>query len=215
MKKTIRSVQDVINKLMYILTEEQKKYAILLLIISFIGALLETLGVSAIVPLINAMMTPEVLLENSLVRNVFDTFHISDSGSIVLAVGIGIILLYIFKNLFFIFMAWVRAKYTVKIQRELSVDMMKTYMNKGYRFFLNQNTGELMRGVFNDTSAICNILNYSFKLVVDFLTVILICMYMVIADWVLATAMACLMGLCMLIIYGYFKWKMQSGLHLC
>ena len=59
MKKSMAKVLDVYNKLMYILNTEQKRYGLFLLAMSFVGALLETIGVSAIVPLIQVLMTPD------------------------------------------------------------------------------------------------------------------------------------------------------------
>lgn len=210
MKTGIKKLEDVLKKLMYILTVEQKRYGIFLLILSFIGALLETLGVSAIVPLINALMTPDKILENELAASIFDFLNISESQDIVMTIGLGVILLYILKNLFFILLSWIRAKYACKIQRELSIKMMKTYMDKGYQFFLTKNTSELMRGVFNDTSGVYSFLNQLFKMIVDCMTVALICVYIFITDWSMAVSMVILACFCLLVIYGYFKGKMQK-----
>ena len=200
MKTGIKKLEDVLKKLMYILTVEQKRYGIFLLILSFIGALLETLGVSAIVPLINALMTPDKILENELAASIFDFLNISESQDIVMTIGLGVILLYILKNLFFILLSWIRAKYACKIQRELSIKMMKTYMDKGYQFFLTKNTSELMRGVFNDTSGVYSFLNQLFKMIVDCMTVALICVYIFITDWSMAVSMVILACFCLLVI---------------
>ena len=209
MKKSMAKVLDVYNKLMYILNTEQKRYGLFLLAMSFVGALLETIGVSAIVPLIQVLMTPEQILEKKWIGNIFDFFNIDKNEEIILIFVIGIILVYIFKNLFFIFLSWVRSVYACKIQRELSVYMMKAYMDKGYPFFLTKNTSELMRGVFNDTSSVYNFINQLFRTIVDCLTVALICIYIFVTDTMLALGMVVLAGLCLLIVFGYFKNKMQ------
>lgn len=209
MKNGMKKIIEIFYKLMYILNAEQKRYGMLLLILSFVGAFLETLGVSAIVPLIQALMTPEEILENEWAAKIFEYLNIHRNEEIILATGAGIIFIYILKNLFFIFLSWVRAVYSCKIQRELSVKMMKSYMDKGYRFFLTKNTSELIRGVFNDTNGVYNFINQLFRLIIDFLTVALICIYIFITDWMLAMGMAVLAGVCMLIVFGYFKDKMQ------
>lgn len=210
MKSVVNYMKDVMHKLMYIMNAEQKRYGVLLLVLSFFGALLETLGVSAIVPLINALMTPQVILENEFAGKIFAFLNINESTEIVVIVGLGVILLYVAKNLFFILLSWIRAKYACKIQRELSIFMMKTYMEKGYRFFLTKNTSELMRGVFTDTNGVYSFLNQLFKMIVDCMTVALICVYILINDWIMAVSMVALGGLCMIVIYGYFKGKMQD-----
>lgn len=208
--KSIKSIKDILNKVMYILNKEQKIYGLILIFLSFIGALLETLGVSAIVPLINALMTPEKILENEFVGNVFNQLHITEGSQIIMVIGGGVIILYILKNVFFVLLSWIRAKYASKIQRELSIRMMKTYMDKGYSFFLDKNTGMLMRGVFNDTNGVYSFINQMFKMVIDCLTVVLICIFILMTDWLMAVSMVILSCLCMLIVSSYFKNKMKK-----
>lgn len=209
MGNSLKNIKDIIYKLVYVLSKEHKRLGVLVLTLSFIGALLETLGVSAILPLINALMTPEVILENPLAGPILRTFQVTEKGEIILVVGGGIILLYLFKNIYFIFLAWVRAKYSCKVRRELSVNMMKSYMDRGYRFFLNINTSELLRGVSADTNAVYNLLSQLFKNIVDCMTVVMICIFVLITDWVMAAGIVVLAGLCLVIIYGGFRTKMR------
>ena len=210
MKNSLSKAKDVVEKLMYILNDSQKRYGIIVLFASFMGALLETLGVSVIIPLINALLTPEVLLENEWISEVFEHLNLHNEKDIVFIIGLGTIALYVLKNVFFIFLSWMRAKYACKVQRELSVHMMKTYMDKGYKFFLTRNTSELMRGVFADTNGVYALLNQLFKIIVECMTVMLICIYICVTDWIMALCMIILAFICLLIIYGYFKEKMRT-----
>ena len=54
---------DIQKKLQFIFTKEQKVKFVLLFFILFLGALLELLGVSAIMPLIQVVTNPNVLRE--------------------------------------------------------------------------------------------------------------------------------------------------------
>lgn len=207
----IKSIYHSVTKLMYILNRQQKMYGVLVIIISFIGAILETLGVSLIIPLINALLTPEVLMDNKWVIILMDLFQVETSTSMVLMIGLFTIFLYVFKNAFFIIYCWIKTKYALKVQRELSIHMMKTYMGKGYSFFLNMNTSELMRGVFADTNGVYAFLNQLFKLIIEFLTVFLICIFIMKTDWILAISVVILAVICFVFIYGFFKTKMKKS----
>lgn len=209
MKNMIRSANDVLNKLRYILNKEQKRLGILILCASFVGAALETVGVSAIFPLIQALLTPEQLMTNPIVCKLSAIVHIESVNGIIILIISTVIILYLLKNLFFIFLSWVRAKYASKVKRDLSIKVMNIYMNKGYTFFLSKKTSELNRGVFGDTSAVHAVLSCLFKLIVDCMTIGLICFYILITDWIMAVSMVGLSGLCILIIYGYYKNKMK------
>ena len=210
MNQSLKKVKDVIYKLLYVLDKEHKRLGIFVLLLGFVGAFLETLGVSAILPLINALLTPQVLLESPGLGTVLTGLGTTEKGEIILVVGSGIIMLYLLKNLYFIFLSWVRAKYSCKVRRELSVHMMRSYMDRGYRFFLNVNTSELLRGVSADTNAVYNLLSQLFKNIVDVMTVIMICIFVLITDWVMAAGIVVLALLCLVIIYGGFRTKMKT-----
>lgn len=210
MSDSLKKVKDVIYKLVYVLDKEHKRLGVLVLSLSFVGAFLETLGVSAILPLINALLTPEKILETPFVGPVLIALNATEKSEIILLIGAGIILLYLLKNIYFIFLSWVRAKYSCKVKRELSVNMMKSYMDRGYRFFLNVNTSELLRGVSADTNAVYNLLSQLFKNIVDCMTVLMICIFVLITDWVMAAGMVLLALLCLIIIYGGFRTKMKT-----
>lgn len=209
----IKKIKKLLHYLNTILSSEQKKYGVLLLFLSFLGAVFEVLGVSIIVPMVNLLMNPEILLSNSYVQKLCSLLNINDYRGIVILVGAGTIGVYLGKNIFFIFLAWVRAKYSCKIQRELAVEMMSSYMKHGYTFFLKHNTGDLLRGVTSDTGSVYQVVANGLRMMVDVLTIVLICIFMFISNAQLALAVVILAILCLFLIYKVFrKNMMKSGL---
>ena len=53
---TLRKIRDVYQKLDFILSAEQKKYAILVLFMGMVAALLELLGVAVIIPILDMLI---------------------------------------------------------------------------------------------------------------------------------------------------------------
>lgn len=209
----MKKIQKLVHYINAILTKEQKKYGVLLLFLSFIGATFELLGVSIIVPMVTLLMNAESLLSNSYIQKASDLLHINDFSGIVILIGAGTIGIYVIKNIFFVFLSWVRAKYSCKIQRELSVEMMSSYMKHGYSYFLRHNTGDLLRGVSGDTGSVYLVIANGLKLMVDILTIALICIFMLISNSQLAFVVIILALLCIFLIYKVFRKNMQkSGL---
>lgn len=116
------------------------------MIMTLMGAICETLGVSIILPLVQVMIAPQQLRNNTMVAPIIDFFHLDSDTALIWAIGVSVIAVYLGKNLFLFFLSYVRVKYACKIERELSVEMIDSYMKRGYVFFLNTSTGELMRG---------------------------------------------------------------------
>lgn len=206
-----KKIKIVFRQLFSILTVEQKRLAVLVLFCSMMGALLETLGVSIISPLVSMLMNPEELMKASYVQKIGELFSISEHSQMIYYVGGGVIALYLFKNVFFIFLSWVRSKYSCKVVRELSIEMMSSYMKRGYMFFTNHNTSELINGVIVDVGSVYLIVGNGLKIIVDLLTIALICVYMVIKDTKLALIVMVLAGVCLVLVLKIFRKSMLSS----
>lgn len=208
----LRKIASALNKLFQILNRNQKILGIMVLVCSFIAAILETLGVSVVVPLVNALLQPERLFEVSYVRMITDFLGIHTNAGLILMIISAVILVYIFKNLFFIFCAWIKAKYACKVQRECSVYMMQSYMNRGYTFFLNRNVNELRQGVFDDVTSLYQIISGLLMAVTQLMIAVFICIYMCYADWQIALGVILSAFLCLLIVFVFFRRRMlQAG----
>lgn len=211
--KALQKVKRELHKLIYILDKEQKLYGILVFFCSLLGAVLEVLGVGIIVPLVQAFMNVDELRENRLLQVVLDKLVvpvISDTQIIVL-ITISCIGIFLLKNLYFIFLSWIRVKYSCKISRELSTKMMDNYMKKGYEFFLNHNTAELSRNIGSDVSGVYTIIYQTLRALIDSLTIFLIVVYIMVTDWMIAISMVVMALLCLVLIYGYFRRQMKEA----
>lgn len=206
----MKNLNIVLKKMIYILNRPQKILCVLVFMLTCVGSFLECLGVSIIIPMVNVILNPEKLFENSIVQR-FHFLRSIDYETMVAAVVCSVIVVYLLKNGFFIFLSWVRIKFSCKIQREMSIRMMESYMSRGYQFFLQKNYGELNRGVSGDTSAVYGVLNAGFRFISDLLTIFLICLFMLFADWSLSLMMVATSFICVLLIYFVFRRNMYKA----
>lgn len=203
----MRQIRLILSKTLYVLDKPQKILCVFVFMLTCIGAAFECLGVSAIIPLVSAVQDPALIMDS-----VFFKSHPSLSSltynEVIGIIGAGVILLYIAKNLYFIFMSWIRVKFSGKIGREISVKMFASYLSRGYEFFLNINYGQFCRGVVGDTSAVSSVIFSIFSLVAEILTIACICIFMFFADWSIALVVLVLAVVCVLLIFFLFRKKM-------
>lgn len=205
----IKKVFDLIKKLRYILNTQQKLLCFSVIVLTLIAALFECVGVSIIVPLVNLIISPEILYQSEFIRHISILEKWGYSG-LVYAIVATVIIVYVIKNSFFIFLSWFRIKFACKIQREIAIKMMKSYMCRGYGFFLNTNYGELSRGVSGDTSSVYSVLSAGFRLLADMITIVLICIYMIFSDFILSMSVVVMSLVCILLIYFVFRKNMYK-----
>ena len=133
------------------------------------------LGVSVLSPFITAVMNPEELLKNDIIRSVYDGFHMQNTNQLITLLSVLIIIVYIAKNAFIIFINNMLYCFSYYGKREMQDRMMKYYISRDYTFFLNHNSAELMRDINTDPemfyAAVLNMLQLASELCVSLILV--------------------------------------------
>ena len=140
MKQIILLITDLLNKIFSILNKKQRVETALVFCLTLIGAFLEVIGVSAVLPLVQAMIYPDQLRQNAVVSQIVTILHIDNDVQLLLMISVGVVLVYLIKNGYLIFLSYVRVRFASATKRELGIRVMKIYMKSGYPFFLKNKT---------------------------------------------------------------------------
>ena len=116
----LKSIRDIFRKLSYILSRRQAAQGLGVFVLSLVCAVLELFGVSAIVPLIRAMVSPETLLGRGMVGRVLRLLGVDGYNKAIWTVCTGIIIIYAVKNIVSVLLSYSRARYANAIKRYLS-----------------------------------------------------------------------------------------------
>lgn len=209
----MRKGKDIWDKFQFILTSSQKRWAVVILLMTLIGALVETLGVSIIIPFVEAMINLDRLMDNKYIIFLVHLFGIQNDTQLILMLGCGIAIIYIVKNIYLTALSYCRVRYSTKVQRELSITMMKSYMKRGYLFFAQVNTSDLLRGVIGDVNAVYQMMYHAFRVIAELLTAVAIVVFIMLTDIMLAVCVIVLASMCFfVIVFGFRKPVQQLGL---
>ena len=207
----LRKLKDIINKLLYILDTRQKRYAVLILIMSLIAALLETLGVAIIMPVLDMMLDIQGVRKRWYMQPFVELFHLDTDMKVIWFVCMGVIGIYLVKNLYFTFYSWVSYKYSYMVQRELGVRVLSAYMKQGYLFFVENNTARLINGISADATSIYGILKTIFISTTKILTILCIGIYIMIQSVEMAIILLFLAILCMVTVHLLYRKSMSRN----
>lgn len=202
----LRKLKDMYDKFRFILTTQQKVYFWIVLAMSLTAALLEMLGVAAIVPILEMMLEMDKAREKWFVRPFIEMFHLDTDQKVIWFMCILLIVLYIFKNVYNIFYSWVYLKYANKVQRELSVRVLDAYLKQGYIFFVENNTATLLQGVGMDVIGVYNIIKSIFTLLTKILIAVCIVVYIFVQSSGMAVVL-CMVGVVSIVLLQIFYRK--------
>ena len=209
MRQELRKLKDLWDKFQFILTKRQKQLGIGILALTLIGAVTEMLGVSIMGPFVQALIAPQELLDNRYLKPVLEWFEVDTPEKLLTFMGVGIAAVYIVKNLYLVLLSYCRIKYSTKVQRELSVLMMQSYMRRGYLFFAQVNTGELLLGVLEDVRSVYQIMYNTFRIFAELFTTMVIVLFVFTTDIMMAASVVVLAFLCFLIVIMGFRKTMH------
>lgn len=208
MRHELEKIKDLLHKLSYVLTRQQKQYGFIVFVSMIIAAILELLGVSIIMPMVEGILGTDALYEKWYLRPFIEIFHVQSKNTLLFIICIGVIIIYIIKNLYFVLYAWLVKKYTYKINRELGVRVMESYMAQGYIFFVSNNSAKLIQGISGDVSAVNGIISSIFNLMTKTLSILVIGIFILLKEPFIAMFLLILSGICVLVIQIIFKKSM-------
>lgn len=205
MKKNIRNLLLIIKKLNYILDRKQKVKSVKVGIIIVMSSMLDLLGVTSILPFVQAVTAPQELMKKEYILFFLNLFGFTTATQMLVMIGCGIIVVYIIKNIFMIYSYYVTQDYSSGISMQLSIKMLSSYMLRPYTFFLDVNSAQIIRGCTSDVNGIYIIMYQFILLVNECLSAMIIGIYLLYTDVFIAGLVSILMIVVMLGMILIFK----------
>lgn len=207
----IKSLVHVYKKLRYILSNSQKKKSILVFTSMIMVSLLELLGVSSIYPLTQMMISADEMRGKWYMAWIFWVNPNIENNQAIFVMGVIIIVIFIVKNAASVFFAYVQHKFAAEFKRETSVLMLEAYMKRPYEFFIKTNSSNVIQWVSSDPNSVYNVLLNLFQLLGECVTTILIGLYLIRIDWIIAIFSLSIALACFLILTLGFKNRSKKA----
>lgn len=203
---------NVYRRLKTLLDKKQKRQFFGLLVLIFFSALLETVGVSVIVPIVSAVVTPETLLSNDIVRSVMGYCGIAgdDTEGFVKLLLILAIAVYIFKNLFMLFLYYVQSGYVTKLESRTSRRLLGDYLNRPYEFYINADVNAIFQTINKDIPHVFILLQEVMLLLTEAAVAVCLCALLLVVDFKMTIFIAIVMLILVCIIIFVIKPKLGN-----
>ena len=182
-------------KIFSIFTPKELRYCAFLVAVMMVGAVLEAVGIGAILPLISLMGQEDFLSRHAAIADYAAKVGITTHAELIIGLSLLLILLYILKNLYLAWQMRLQIKFSISNQIEFSKELMANYLAKPYLFHLNHNTAILMRNVNGGGAVVfTSLLIPTFQLLTEIITALTIWLMLVFADPFTAIIVAGVIG---------------------
>lgn len=203
-----------IKKLSHILSKAQKKAVLGLGVMILIGGVLETVGITAILPLVQAIIDREGMLGNKTVQRVCGWFGLTltedNFNRFILLMILLIIGIIVIKNLFLLLLTYVQARFVNTNQFRTVSYMLEEYLNRPYEFYLNADIPTVFRLVDSDVPKVFTILMEYIQLASEGIVAVFICILLLAVDFKMTLIMGGILVGMTLLIMSIMKPKLNA-----
>ena len=173
---------ETVKQLNYIFSRRQKINFAILVIVILIGSMLELVGVALVMPLVDVLTNSNQIHSNSLYSKLFELFNIDSDLKFILIFIIALIIVYVVKNAYLLFMYDCQFRFTFNNKKRITLKLMRAYVYRPYEFHLSKNISELQRNMKEDVESLFQTILAVVQMASELLTCILLAIYLIIID---------------------------------
>ena len=182
----------LLQKVSYLFDRKQKRQIAGLALLILIGGLLETVGVSMLLPVVQAIMDPEQLMENELVGKVTKALHIETSRQLIILMLGALIALYVVKNAYLLFQTYVQNTFVTRNRNRMISRVMREFLNRPYEEYLGADIPTVFRLTDSDIPNAFQLILVMIQMVTEIVVAGFLCIVLVVVRPVMSLFIFCI-----------------------
>lgn len=199
-----------LKKLLAITTRQEKKNFIILIFMSIFLSVIETVGISAIMPFITLASDPSKIVSNKYSKMVYDSFEFSTTTNFMIFFGLFLIGFYIFRAIYSMFYNYILNKFAFGRFHAFAFRLFKNYTNLPYKRFVKRNSAELIKTIVNEASNLSFYIQSLLLMFSEFFTVVLLYALLLLMDWKMTLVLTILLGAKVLFLLFFLKKRIEK-----
>lgn len=140
------------KKLSALLTRRDKQYLFGLVLFSIVISVIETVGISAVMPLISIATDFNVIHSNKYISMIYNFFNFSKEVDFVISFGIVLIIFYILRSIINLIYFYLLNKFSQGRYHLLAYRLFENYLGMSYHEFVKKNSSTLTKSIINEAA---------------------------------------------------------------
>ena len=196
-----RSIKAILKKLNRILERKRKFYLVLLFILSVFLSIVETAGVSVVMPFISIASNPD-MSDSGWYKYFFDLLGFSSKNRFIIFFGVVIIGFYVFRSSYNIFYNYSLNKFSLGTFRYFATRLFKTYLGLPYKVYVQKNPSVFVQMISGEANNLSNLLLNILRMFSEAVTVLFLYIFMILVHWQITLFLTCILILIVLFVFA-------------
>ena len=198
-------MKKILKKLEVILDKKQKRRMKLLVVMMVIGAMLETVSISLVLPIATVLTDTESVKGDGIVGQLYRMLGCSSVKQFAILMLVGLLLAFIAKNVFLFVQTKTQLDFVYNNQFETSRKMMINFMKRPYEYYLNAETAVIQRNITSDVNNMYAMVMSILQLMSEFVVFAFLGTFLILQDTVMCLIIGGLLIAVLLIIKVILK----------
>jgi len=200
-----------ITKLRTLLTKRDKQYLSGLLFFSIIISIIETAGISIIMPFIALATDFSLIQSNEYYRYLYEVFNFDKEVEFVVSFGLLLILFYLFRSMVNFLYFHLLASFSQGRYHLLAYRLFENYMSMPYKDFVKKNSSTLTKSIINEASNLTLLISSILFMFSEVFIVVLIYLMMLYVNYKITLLLTIILALNAVLIIKTVSKKIKKA----
>ncbi len=217
-KKSGTSSLSILHKLRHIFDRRQKEQSVILAVMILIGGLLETLGVSSILTVVQSLMDAEQL-HNSIIKineklpftkNLMVSLGMTDDNSVIVFMLIVLIFIFVIKNIYLLVLTSRQNAFIATGQNDMISRVMREFLNRPYEDYLGADIPTVFRITDSDIPKMFALILALLSLTTELVVSVCLALVLVFISWQMTFFIVGVFVILTLVITRFMKPRLNN-----
>jgi ATP-binding cassette, subfamily B, bacterial PglK len=177
-----------------LLNAQDKKFLLALFLFSLIVAMVETVGIAAIKPLIDLLADSTILEKEGLLRSLYLFSGEKNISGFILIFGISLIGFYFLRAVMNIIYMYFLNYFTFSRYRSIAYRLFEKYMSFSYQQFIALHSSHLNKSIITEAMNVTHVIKYLLFIFSELMIVIFLYSWLLYENWQITLVMTIVMG---------------------
>ncbi len=205
---------DYIKKIRKLLDSKTKSKLLWLVAFSIFLSIVETIGISAIMPFIDIATNFDTIHSNQYYQWAFELFDFENSinGNVNFAIAFGLTLFgfYLFRGGVNLLYSYVMAHFTQNLYAKITKQLFKTYLAMPYQVFTGKNSSYLTKAIITEASLMSMVIGSVLLIVSEMFVIIFLYIFMLLASWKITLVFTIILSIKILLLTKTVSKKIKA-----
>ena len=205
---------NYIQKLRLLLDRKTKRHLLWLVFFSVFISVVETIGISAIMPFIDIATNFDNIQSNQYYQWAFELFGFDSSanGNVNFAIAFGLVLFgfYVFRGGMNLLYTYAMAHFSQYLYAQITKKLFKTYLAMPYQVFTNKNSSYLTKAIITEASLMSAVINSVLLVISEMFVIIFLYALMLVTSWKITLIFTVIMAMKLVFLTKIISKKIKE-----